>query len=217
MAASASDVIIAHQDLYAVDTLWAAQARHHISNLTCRLQDKGAMGKTTRIRLIALQKKRWTCRSVLEWPTEENSKHGENIIARILNTMKETGIYFSKNLDHTIEGNPIERGITIEEGINNWAVYKEIRSKLQKHELMFIGQLAAHGGKSLLTWREISKLIKGTTKPGRSPTWFKMIEDKFIQPGEEKTRIMHMHLQTNEPNIWRQVINNTFTSRYKEG
>ncbi|CAJ0633794.1 729_t:CDS:2 [Entrophospora sp. SA101] len=72
--------------LYDVKDIWGLQAQHHIPNLIYRLNNKGILGVTTKIRLTDLQQEMWENKCILQTiPIEgKSSMKANNIIYNIM-------------------------------------------------------------------------------------------------------------------------------------
>ncbi|KAG9288430.1 hypothetical protein G9A89_015636 [Geosiphon pyriformis] len=86
-----------HSSLYNLFKINDIQAKSQITDLLVRLNSADIVRMATKIRLANLQAQRWSAYSILEYPTNERSKPGVNLIANIIQMMEKRGISFKSN------------------------------------------------------------------------------------------------------------------------
>ncbi|KAG9297581.1 hypothetical protein G9A89_007656 [Geosiphon pyriformis] len=81
-----------HLSLYNLFKIDDIQTKSKITDLLVRLNSNDIAEMTIKIRLANLQAQRWLAQSVLEHPTNEQSRLGVNFIANIMQIIEEKGI-----------------------------------------------------------------------------------------------------------------------------
>ncbi|RHZ87129.1 hypothetical protein Glove_40g121 [Diversispora epigaea] len=186
---TAPNALIHAKKAYDVCHLWDRQLQMQSNNLFNRLNDKGMLGCSTRIRLQHLQNSFWSGQSITESLFTMKIKRRRSLINDILVICKTHDLTFklSKNLNDNLL---IKGGnITIEEILDDESQYRLIRKSLRNRQLMFLEQLVSHNGKILLHWQEITNNDRRGSKPG----WFKTLENKLLT--DIKTRVLSAEMQ----------------------
>ncbi|RHZ72733.1 hypothetical protein Glove_239g8 [Diversispora epigaea] len=187
---TAPNALIHAKEAYDVCHLWDRQLQMQSNNLFNRLNDKGMLGCSTRVRLQHLQNSFWSGQSITESLFTMKTKRGRSLLNDILVICKIHDLTFklSKNLNDNLL---IKGGnITIEELLDDESQYRLIRKSLRNRQLMFLEQLVSHNGKILLHWQEITNNDRRSPKPG----WFKTLENKLLT--DTKTRVLSAEMQT---------------------
>ncbi|RHZ44905.1 hypothetical protein Glove_707g106 [Diversispora epigaea] len=159
------------------------------SNLINRLNDKGVLGSSTRIRLQHFQNLFWSGSVVTDAPFLMKTKRGQSLLNDILVVCRKHNLSFK--LSCSLKNNLLIKGgnITIEEVLVNELQYNSCRKGIRKRGLMFLEQLVSHDGKMLLYWHEITNNDRRGPKPG----WFKMLENNVVI--DVTTRVLAPALQ----------------------
>jgi exonuclease III/ribonuclease HI len=218
LATSAPTSILEHHALYKFDRLHTVQARKHFLDITLRTQDEGPMGRTTWIRMAALQVYRWSARPILSHPTPESSHHSYSLLARIAALMAAESFSLDFLSKGKLPGIPLAHGTTVEEAIGNWALYTMIRKALQRHRIMFLAQIIAYDGKTLLRWEELHPLLHNHRRRRQQPQWFSCIESTLLHqahPDSPRTLEMKWHLPG--PNTFYDTISSARPHEFQEG
>jgi len=164
------------REAYNVCNLWDRQLQMHSSNLLNRLNDKGAMGFTTRIRLQNLQNLFWSKISVLTSSDVVRTSRNQSLINDILKICKEHNIRFQTS-DNITDSLIIKGGnISIEEMLHEFNCYHQYQKSLRVRQILYLEQLTSYNGKRLLQWQEIT----GNNRRGPKPGWFKLLESKLL-------------------------------------
>ena len=121
-------------------------------------------------------------------PTSEVSRHGMNLIARILPLMAEHRIQF----DIPSGWSTIASGqVGISSIFSNWVRFQPHRSKLRHHGLVALEQLLSPDCTVLLSWKELHCLILSLSYA--IPQWFVEIEASLgIQPNGSYKRVIQL-------------------------
>ena len=170
------NAIMFHSRFYKLTDLYNALGEMHISELWLRLNSppSSLAGKLSHLRLFALQAARVTMVSPVAQPTSEGSRHGSNIIARILPMMAERDVQFNVPSGWGV----VTKGsIGISSLFCNWADFRPHRTKLKHHGLIALEQLLSPDCQVLLSWKELQSLIP--TLSHATPLWFKEIESRL--------------------------------------
>ncbi|RHZ87517.1 hypothetical protein Glove_33g248 [Diversispora epigaea] len=186
---TAPNALIHAKEAYDVCHLWDRQLQMQSNNLFNRLNDKGMLGCSTRVRLQHLQNSFWSGQSITESLFTMKTKRGRSLLNDILVICKIHDLTFklSKNLNDNLL---IKGGnITIEEILDDESQYRLIRKSLRNRQLMLLEQLVSHNGKILLHWQEITNNDRRGPKPG----WFKTLENKLLT--DTKTRVLSAEMQ----------------------
>ncbi|RHZ45504.1 hypothetical protein Glove_673g5 [Diversispora epigaea] len=160
--------LIHAKEAYDVCHLWDRPLQMQSNNLFNRLNDKGMLGCSTRVRLQHLQNSFWSGQSITELLFTMKTKRGRSLLNDILVICKTHDLTFklSKNLNDNLL---IKGGnITIEE---------------------ILDDKISHNGKILLHWQEITNNDRRGPKPG----WFKTLENKLLT--DIKTRVLSAEMQ----------------------
>ena len=166
-------VMLFHPRLYKLTNLYDVVSNMHISELWLRLNSPATSlaGELSRLRLLALQQQRMTMGSPVSSPTSERSRHGSNLIARILPLMAEHNIQF----DIPSGWGTIQDGqVGISSLFPNWVEFCSLRPMLQHHGLFAVEQLLSPDCSVLLSWTELCNQIPSLS--GAVPKWFLRIE-----------------------------------------
>src|SRR4051812_29441298 len=149
------NALIYAKEAYGVCNLWERQLQMHSSNLLHRLNNKGILGLSTRIRLQYLQNLFWSREVVTESSNHVKTAKGQSLINEIIHICGLNNI--SYKLSHGIVDSLIIKGgnITIEEIIKQEDCYTRYRKSLHNRGLLYIEQLMSYNGTRLLHWQEI--------------------------------------------------------------
>ena len=164
------NVLLFHPRLYKLMDLGDAISEMHISELWVRLNSpqSSLAGELTRLRLLALQSQRVTMQSPVTQPTSEVSRHGYNMISRILPLMAERGIRF----DIPSGWGSVTKGtIGISSLFDSWVKFRPHRQRLLRHGLVALEQLLSPDCKVLLSWKELRCLIPSLSLQFPSGFW----------------------------------------------
>ncbi|RHZ58961.1 hypothetical protein Glove_366g6 [Diversispora epigaea] len=138
------NALIHAKEAYDVCHLWNRQLQMQSNNLFNRLNDKGMLGCSTRVRLQHLQNSFWSGQSITESLFTMKTKRGWSLINDILVICKTHDLTFklSKNLNDNLL---IKGGnIAIEEILDDESQYRLIRKSLRNRQLIFLEQLVSH-------------------------------------------------------------------------
>ncbi|CAJ0629167.1 16197_t:CDS:2 [Entrophospora sp. SA101] len=141
--------------LYNLTDLHNLQTQHHVTKLIIRLNSKGLMGDTTNIRLLDLQNKIWSDKCILQHIPTDPIPRGINLIYDILQLAKDAAITFCNHgtNDNTHSFN--SESSTIKEICNNYKLFKQGLTFLQKYNIRFIKQLILTDGITLIKWQHL--------------------------------------------------------------
>ncbi|CAJ0823239.1 7394_t:CDS:2, partial [Entrophospora sp. SA101] len=141
--------------LYNLTDLHNLQTQHHVTKLIIRLNSKGLMGDTTNIRLLDLQNKIWSDKCILQHIPTDPIPRGINLIYDILQLAKDAAITFCNHgtNDNTHSFN--SESSTIKEILNNYKLFKQGLTFLQKYNIRFIKQLILTDGITLIKWQHL--------------------------------------------------------------
>ncbi|CAJ0908002.1 15184_t:CDS:2, partial [Entrophospora sp. SA101] len=145
--------------LYNLTDLHNLQTQHHVTKLIIRLNSKGLMGDTTNIRLLDLQNKIWSDKCILQHIPTDPIPRGINLIYDILQLAKDAAITFCNHgtNDNTHSFN--SESSTIKEILNNYKLFKQGLTFLQKYNIRFIKQLILTDGITLIKWQHLKSKV----------------------------------------------------------
>jgi hypothetical protein len=192
-----SNNIIYNKLEYGLHHLYERQTQLHATNWISRINNNNIAGDLSRHRLQILQNAYWSSSNILENLQDPIHKPGINLTHDIIWTLSQLGIsFYSRNTsDMPICIHPIDTSI---ESIIDKKFFLKHRNNLQKHNLMFIGQILNENRTKTLNWNQIVKPNqKG--KKGKTPFWY---SDLLI-----KTNLL---ISRNSPLIQNIGSNNTF-------
>ncbi|KAG9289226.1 hypothetical protein G9A89_022536 [Geosiphon pyriformis] len=160
-------------------------SKSKITDLLVKLNSNDIAGMATKIRLANLQTQRWSAHNVLKYPTNEQSKPEINLIANIMQIMKERGILF-KSSDNTygIPESSRPHAHLIETVITPGITYIKVRSVLRKKNILYLHQVLNKDG-SLITWMNFTRKYRQSNS-GRISRWFKILEATLIMDEYKK-------------------------------
>ncbi|CAJ0637753.1 4233_t:CDS:2, partial [Entrophospora sp. SA101] len=123
------------------------------------LNSKGLMGDTTNIRLLDLQNKMWSDKCILQHIPTDPIPRGINLIYDILQLAKDAAITFCNHgtNDNTYSFN--SESSTIKEILNNYKLFKQGLTFLQKYNIRFIEQLILTNGITLIKWQHLKSKV----------------------------------------------------------
>ena len=153
IANTAPNVLLNRKELYNLIDFFDRQIEAQTSNLILKLNDKGALGITTEIRLRQLQTKEWLNDNPLHvWNYNNVNMFKGNTIAQILCLMGDLGlsIYFLHDNTFKIEGGSV---LIIDILKDN---YRKNINSLKKKNILYLEQLAYEGNKFFKEWTNIS-------------------------------------------------------------
>ncbi|CAJ0830429.1 11377_t:CDS:2 [Entrophospora sp. SA101] len=117
------------------------------------------MGDTTNIRLLDLQNKMWSDKCILQHIPTDPIPRGINLIYDILQLAKDAAITFCNHgtNDNTYSFN--SESSTIKEILNNYKLFKQGLTFLQKYNIRFIEQLILTNGITLIKWQHLKSKV----------------------------------------------------------
>ncbi|KAG9292558.1 hypothetical protein G9A89_006929 [Geosiphon pyriformis] len=191
-----------HSFLYNLFKIDDIQAKGKITDLLVRLNSADIAGMATKIRLANLQAQRWSAYSILEYPTNEQSKPEVNFIANIIQMIEKRGISFKSNGNtHGIPESSRPQTYLIESILPSNETYIKVRSLLRKKNMLYLHQIQ-NNNESLMTWMDFTKKYKQSDS-GRIPKWFKILEstiiiDEYRNIDIAQCETLSMHILTNQ-------------------
>ena len=167
IANTAPNVLLNRKELYNLIDFFDRQIEAQTSNLILKLNDKGALGITTEIRLRQLQTKEWLNDNPLHvWNYNNVNMFKGNTIAQILCLMGDLGlsIYFLHDNTFKIEGGSVSIIDILKDD------YRKNINSLKKKNILYLEQLAYEGNKFFKEWMNISHHPDVYYK-GKIPNW----------------------------------------------
>ncbi|KAG9298277.1 hypothetical protein G9A89_002765 [Geosiphon pyriformis] len=159
-----------HTSLYNLFKIDDIQAKSKITDLLVKLNSNDIAEMTTKIRLANLQAQRWSAHSILEYPTNEQSKPG---------IIDERGISFkSSGNTYGVPDSLKPHAHLIETVITSGVAYSKVRSLLRKENILYLHQVQNKNG-SLMTWMNFTRKYRQSNS-GKIPKWFKILESTII-------------------------------------
>ena len=180
IANTAPNVLLNRKELYNLIDFFDRQIEAQTSNLILKLNDKGALGITTEIRLRQLQTKEWLNDNPLHvWNYNNVNMFKGNIIAQILCLIGDLGlsIYFLHDNTFKIEGGSVPIIDILKDD------YRKNINSLKKKNIIYLEQLAYEGNKFFKEWMNISHHPDVYYK-GKIPNWWKSIKETVTQDGK---------------------------------
>jgi len=183
LVSTAPNCLVANPDFIGMKTFWDRHTEHAITEWSVRINDSGLLGKTTMLRLKEAQLEH--CNPSPIWCFEESEFNEANmkfnLNAKVMQLAKSLGfeVISETHIKEWQIGEAEGSGTKIIKVLQE-ANWKGSLTSLKKLRLWYIEQLVDPEGNSLLTWQQIKKLRKESTK-GRKASWFAEIEKIMIE------------------------------------
>jgi ribonuclease HI len=188
VASTSPNIVVVHPNLIGAMPLWNRHMEHHWTEWVIRMNDPGALGETTRLRLMQGQLDMGCPASILETQCMQ-MKHSiliKNLTLSVLSKAKEYGIEIISNeytKDWNLRVEAVDE-IQIREILATRKFTGSIES-MTRAGVWYTSQLLDKEGKHMITWRQL-KNLRSLSSKGNKALWFREIEAELLE--DKQTR-----------------------------